>query len=261
MDAQALNVPVTFVFSLAAAAALTVCAAKARLQLDRRLCLMAAAVMVLVLAAQFVSRSVAPGVSVHLVGGALAAMLVGPWAGTFTLALVAVLHSVLGDAGLSALGPNVVNLAILGTLGAYLVVVLLLKVLPKNPDGLAATALIASIAGVVAATSGYLIEYALGATASQPVAMIVEAQLMIGIGEGLITATVVVVVARFRPGLVYVLGGYPRRVRHRAPGPNFRRRSHIVAPPSWDPTQQGGLFRIARRRTDGAAAQSPRHHR
>jgi hypothetical protein len=62
------------------------------------------------------------------------------------------------------IGLNIFNMAILGTAVAYVLVAALLRVLPKNASGLSATALIASIIGVVAASQGFVFEYALGGT-------------------------------------------------------------------------------------------------
>jgi cobalt/nickel transport system permease protein len=121
------------------------------------------------------------------------------------------------DGGLTALGLNVTNMALIGTAAGYLLVAGLLRVLPKNPAGLSATALIASIVSVTVASQGFVLEYALGGTTpvSLPAisATMAGVHLLIGIGEGLIAATTVATVARVRPDLVYAL----RRFRQTAP--------------------------------------------
>ena len=65
------------------------------------------------------SRSSPPGVSGHLLGGALAALLVGPWVGALCVAVVLVVQAlVFGDGGVAMLGLNITNMAIIGTAAA-----------------------------------------------------------------------------------------------------------------------------------------------
>ena len=92
----------------------------ARVLDDRRVPL-AGLVAAFVFAAQMVNFPVASGTSGHLLGGVLAAVLVGPWLGALALTVVLVVQGVFfADGGLSALGFNVFNMAIVGALGGYL---------------------------------------------------------------------------------------------------------------------------------------------
>jgi len=215
MEAQAMHIangivdgPVSAIFAVFAVAALAYCVRRARADLDDRLAPMAGLVAAFIFAVQMLNFQVLPGVSGHLLGGTLAVILVGPWVGALCVATVLIVQClVFADGGLTALGLNITNMALLGTAVAYVLVALLLRILPKNPGGLGATALIASIVSVVAASQGFVLEYAFGGTTDLPLPAVAGtlagAHILIGIGEGLIAATTVVTVARVRPDLVY----------------------------------------------------------
>jgi cobalt/nickel transport system permease protein len=186
-------------FAVVSLVALGFCVMRGRADLDDRLAPMAGLVAAFIFAVQMVNFQVLPGVSGHLLGGALAAVLVGPWVGALCVATVLIVQCLLfADGGLTALGLNVFNMAILGTAAGYLVVAGLLRLLPKTAGGVATTAFIASVISVVIASQGFVLEYAMGATMA-------GVHTLIGIGEGLIAATTVATVAKVRPDLVYAL--------------------------------------------------------
>jgi cobalt/nickel transport system permease protein len=204
------DAPVSAMFGALAAAALAFCLLRARRDLDERLAPVAGLVAAFIFAVQMLNFPVLPGVSGHLLGGAMAAMLVGPWVGALCVSTVLVIQCLLfADGGLTALGLNITNMALIGTAAGYLLIALLLRVLPKTPAGLAATAFVASVASVVVASQGFVLEYWLGGTTqlSLPTiaATMAGAHVLIGIGEGIIAATTVATVARVRPDLVYAL--------------------------------------------------------
>jgi cobalt/nickel transport system permease protein len=202
--------PVSALFAILAVAALAFCVVKARADLDERLAPMAGLVAAFIFAVQMLNFQVLPGVSGHLLGGALAVILVGPWVGALCVSTVLIVQCLLfADGGLTALGLNITNMALLGTAAGYLLVAGLLRVLPKTPFCLAATAMIASIVSVTIASQGFVLQYALGGTTSLSLptisATLAGVHILIGIGEGLIAATTVATVARVRPDLVYAL--------------------------------------------------------
>jgi len=217
MDVQAMHIAngivngtVSAVFAAFAALALAFCVWRARADLDDRLAPMAGLVAAFIFAVQMLSFQVLPGVSGHLLGGTLAVVLVGPWVGALCVSTVLIIQCLLfADGGLTALGLNITNMAILGTAAGYLLVAGLLRVLPRTPSGLGTTALIASVIGVVAASQGFVFEYWLGGTTQLSLPWVAGAMAgthaLIGIGEGLIAATTVATVARVRPDLVYAL--------------------------------------------------------
>lgn len=231
MDGVALHVadgvietPVAALLAALAAAALAVCLARGRRELDDRLAPMAGLVAAFVFAMQMLNFPVLPGVSGHLVGGALAAVLVGPWVAALCLSVVLIVQAlVFADGGLSALGINVTNMALVSTVAAVVVVALLLRLLPRSTGGLAVAVFIASVVSVVAAALAFVVQFWFGggvelaAGLGQITATMVGVHVLIGIGEGLISAITVVTVARVRPDLVYALRGARRAAVAPAP--------------------------------------------
>ncbi|MFI5930791.1 energy-coupling factor ABC transporter permease [Actinoplanes sp. NPDC051494] len=225
MDTQAMHIangivdgPVSALFAVLAVLALAFCVWRARADLDDRLAPMAGLVAAFIFAVQMLNFQVLPGVSGHLLGGALAVVLVGPWVGALCVSTVLIVQCLLfADGGLTALGLNITNMALIGTAAGYLLVAGLMRVLPKTPGGVGATAFIASVVGVVLASQGFVFEYWLGGTTDLSLATVAGTMagvhVLIGIGEGLIAATTVATVARVRPDLVYAL----RRFRPAAP--------------------------------------------
>src|ERR1700752_4290473 len=130
------------IFAALAAAVLAICVARARQALDERLAPLAGLVAAFIFAVQMLNFAVLPGVSGHLLGGALAALLVGPWVGALCVSVVLVVQ---------AIGLNIPNMALVGTAAAYVLIALLLRVLPRTPRGLAITAFVASVVSVVVA--------------------------------------------------------------------------------------------------------------
>lgn len=224
MDGVALHVadgvietPVAALFAALAMAVLAVCLVRGRRALDDRLAPMAGLVAAFVFAVQMLNFPVLPGVSGHLIGGALAAVLVGPWVAALCLAVVLIVQAlVFADGGLSALGINITNMALVSTLVAVGVVALLVRLLPRTTSGLAVTVFIASVVSVVAAALAFVLQYWIGggvelaAGLGQVTATMAGVHVLIGIGEGLISAVTVVTVARVRPDLVHALRGARR---------------------------------------------------
>jgi cobalt/nickel transport system permease protein len=156
-----------------------------------------------VFAAEMVNFPVAFGTSGHLIGGVLAAVMVGPDAAVVVMTSVLVLQClVYADGGLLALGANTLNMAILHPIVGYLVYRLTLgrAAHPTVPRRLAAAALGAWVATLAAAgaCSG---ELALSGVVTPglvfPAMLGIHA--LIGLGEALITALVLRAVLRIRP--------------------------------------------------------------
>jgi cobalt/nickel transport system permease protein len=204
------NGQVSAVFAVVAAIALAFCVLRSRADLDDRLAPMAGLVAAFIFAVQMLNFQVLPGVSGHLLGGALAVVLVGPWVGALCVATVLIVQCLLfADGGLTALGLNITNMALLGAAAGYLLVAVLLRVLPKTARGVAVATFIASVVSVVVASQGFVLQYWMGGTTDLSLGTIAAAlagvHTLIGIGEGLIAATTVATVVRVRPDLVYAL--------------------------------------------------------
>ena len=116
------NAPTSLAFGLFAVLVLAVAVSRARADLDDRTAPMAGLVTAFVFAVQMINFPILPGASGHLLGGALVAILVGPWVGTLCIAIVLLVQGILfADGGLTALGLNITNMAIVGVFTGYLV--------------------------------------------------------------------------------------------------------------------------------------------
>jgi cobalt/nickel transport system permease protein len=214
-----LDGPVSIAYAVIVALALAYCVYRGRQDLDDKLAPMAGLVAAFIFAVQMLNFPVLPGVSGHLLGGALAALLVGPWVGALCVSVVLVVQAlVFADGGVTALGPNIFNMALVGTAVAYLLIVVLLRVLPRTPAGLGLTAFLASVVAVVMASLSFVLQYALGGTTDlitssmgYITAVMAGSHVLIGIGEGIIAALTVMTVAKTRPDLVYALRRMPAR--------------------------------------------------
>jgi len=202
-----INLPTAAGFGAAAAGGIWYSIRRAAHFFDDRRLPLAGLLAAFVFAVQMVNFPVAAGTSGHLLGGVLAAVLVGPWLGTLVLTVVLVVQGVFfADGGLSALGLNVFNMAIVGALGGYLIYRVLIALLPKTRAVTVAAAGVAAGISVVAASFAFVLEYAIGGEGGAAVGTVAAAMggvhALIGIGEGLITALVVGAVISTRPDLV-----------------------------------------------------------
>jgi cobalt/nickel transport system permease protein len=215
------NAPVSLAFGVVALVGLAVCVARARRDLDDRTAPLAGLVAAFVFAVQMLNFPVLPGVSGHLLGGALTAILVGPYVGALCVAIVLVLQALLfADGGLSALGTNITNMALIGVAAGYTTALLTYR-LARRVRGavpvplLGGVAFVAALVGTVCAAMGFVVEYALGGAASTSLGTVAGymfgTHVLIGIGEGVITALTVMAVARSRPDLVHLLRVHPAR--------------------------------------------------
>jgi cobalt/nickel transport system permease protein len=160
-----------------------------------------------VFAVQMLNFPVAAGTSGHLLGGALAAILLGPWMGALVVTVVVVVQALLfADGGIVVLGLNVLNMALVTALMGWFIFRSLMRVLPKSTGSAIAATMVAGFLGVVAASFVFVIEYAIGgqggASLSTVFAAMTGVHSLIGIGEGLISAVAVGAVLAVRPDLV-----------------------------------------------------------
>ncbi len=160
-----------------------------------------------IFAAQMFNFPVASGTTGHLLGGALAALLLGPWVGGLVVGVVILVQAlVFADGGLTALGYNVLNMAIVPAFGGWAIFRLVRRVLPNNGAGVIGATAIASGVTVVLASIAFSIEWLFGATAPVPFdtvfAAMVGVHTLIGIGEAVISSLVVAAVIAARPDLV-----------------------------------------------------------
>ena len=204
-----INPGVSAAAGVVAAGGFGVAARRARVYLTERLVPLAALVAAFVFAAQMINFPVLPGMSGHLIGGVLAAVLVGPAAGYIVVSIVLIVQAlVFADGGLSALGLNIVNMGLVGAVGGYYVFRALMRATGNRRSRVPMVAGIAAFASVPLVAVAFAVEFAIGGTAeSLSMGTILWALLtthtLIGIGEGLITALVIGAVMSARPDLVY----------------------------------------------------------
>jgi cobalt/nickel transport system permease protein len=166
-----------------------------------------------IFAAQMINFPVAGGTSGHLLGGALAAICLGPWAAILVMTAVVGLQALIfQDGGLVALGANVFNMGVLTALTGFVVYSALRPLSARAPalrTGAAFVAAWLSVEVAALATSLQLI-----ASDASPAGVVLPAMLgvhaLIGIGEGLITAAAVGFLVATRPDLVAANAGLPR---------------------------------------------------
>lgn len=206
-----INAPVSLGAAALAAVAVGVSVRGARRELSETTAPLAGMTAVFVFAAQMVNFPVGAGTSGHLIGAALAAVLIGPYAAVLAMTMVLVVQALaFADGGLSALGLNVLNLAVVAVVAAWLVFI---AVVPARASAgkvrIWLGAGFAGFASVLAAAAAFAAEFALGGTAPLSVGTVTVAMLgvhaVIGLAEGVITALVVAGVAAVRPDLVFGL--------------------------------------------------------
>ena len=136
-----------------AVGAVGVCVKQASKAIDDKEVPLAGLAAAFVFSVQMLNFPVASGTSGHLLGGALAAVLVGPWLGPLCVAVVLLVQALLfADGGLSALGLNIVNMSLISAWGGYLVFVVLRAVLPRAKSSIVLAAGVA--AGLGRSTGG-----------------------------------------------------------------------------------------------------------
>jgi cobalt/nickel transport system permease protein len=204
------NAPTAAVFGLVAVIGLAIAASRARADLDERTAPMAGLVTAFVFAVQMINFPILPGASGHLLGGALVAILVGPWVGSLCIAIVLIVQALLfADGGLTALGTNITNMALVGVFTGYGVAYALRRVAARSRGGLIAVSFVAALVSTVVAALAFVVEYAIGGSGGAGLGtvfgLMAGLHVLVGIGEGVITAATVGAVASTRPDLVYLL--------------------------------------------------------
>ncbi|MET9080971.1 energy-coupling factor ABC transporter permease [Streptomyces sp. NPDC004237] len=203
-----IDAPTSAVTAVVAAGALAVSLRGARRELDERTAPLAGLVAAFIFAVQMLNFPVAAGTSGHLLGGALAAILVGPYTGVLCVSVVLLMQGILfADGGLTALGVNITDMAIVTTVVAYAVFRGLLKVLPRTRRSVTAASFVAALLSVPAAAVAFTLLYAVGGTTDVSLGKVATAMVgvhvLIGVGEAVITALTVGAVVAVRPDLVH----------------------------------------------------------
>ncbi|MEV5935538.1 energy-coupling factor ABC transporter permease [Streptomyces sp. NPDC052079] len=230
-----INAPVSAAAGVIAAGAIAVSLRGARRELGgtsgssaagsagERTAPLAGLVAAFIFAVQMLNFPVAAGTSGHLLGGALAAILVGPYTGVLCVSVVLLMQAVLfADGGLTALGVNITTMAITTTIVAYALFRGLVKLLPRTRRSVTAASFAAALISVPASAIVFTLLYAVGGTTDVSLGKVATAMvgvhLLIGIGEAVITALTVGAVVAVRPDLVHGARGLRQKLKLRVNG-------------------------------------------
>jgi len=155
----------------------------------------------LVFAAQMVNFPVFYGTSGHLIGGLLAALIAGPYGGFLIMTTVLVIQTLLfADGGITALGANILNMALIGSFGTYYLYFILAKTFKNERAAIVLSAWLS----VVAAAAACSIELWLSGRAQLELVLpaMLAIHALIGIGEAIITLGLVEALKAIRPDIL-----------------------------------------------------------
>ncbi|MBT2438800.1 energy-coupling factor ABC transporter permease [Streptomyces sp. ISL-36] len=218
-----INAPVSAAAGIVAAGAVAVSLRGARRELDERTAPLAGLVAAFIFAVQMLNFPVAAGTSGHLLGGALAAILVGPYTGVLCIAVVLLMQGILfADGGLTALGVNITVMGVVTVVVAYALFRGLVLVLPRTRRSVTVASFVAALVSVPAAAVAFTLFYAIGGTTDVPLGKVLTAMVgvhtLIGIGEAVITMLTVGAVVAVRPDLVHGARGLTAPLKLRVGG-------------------------------------------
>ena len=203
-----LDAPTSIATGVVAAAGIGLALRGARRELDDRTAPLAGLVATFIFATQMLNFPVASGTSGHLLGGALAAVLVGPYTGLLCMAVVFLVQCLLfADGGITALGTNILLMGIVTVVVGYGVFRLVQAVLPKRVSMVAPAAAAGALVSVPVASLAFVALYAVGGAVDIPLGNLAGAMVgvhtLVGIGEAAITFLAVGSITAVRPDLVH----------------------------------------------------------
>ena len=204
------STPVALAFWVVTIAALAISLRRAGAQLDERAVPLMGVMAAFIFAAQMFNFQIPGGTSGHLLGGVLAAILLGPYAGTIVMAcVISVQALVFQDGGLLGLGANSFNMGIIGTFGGYWLYRLVAAALGGEEKGRLPAAAIAAWSAVVAAAVLTAFQLAFSDTTSLATALVamVGWHVIIGVGEAVITVGALSFIAASRADLLRLRDG------------------------------------------------------
>ena len=172
--------------------------------LDERAVPLLGVMAAFIFAAQMFNFPVGPGMSGHLLGGVLAAVMLGPWAATLVMAaVIAVQALIFQDGGLLIMGANIFNMGVVGTLGGYALYRVLARLFGGEEQGRLPAAGIAAWVSVVAGAVAMALELGVSGIVPLNVALpaMVASHALIGIGEALITVAALAFIGATRADL------------------------------------------------------------
>lgn len=174
-----------------------------------------------IFAGQMLNFTVAGGTSGHLMGAALATILLGPWAALLVMtAVVSVQALIFQDGGLLALGANILDMGVVGVAVSYFAYNTLRRLLGTKRSSILISGAVAAWLSIMIASLAVALQIALSGTSPENIAIPAMALIhaIIGIGEGLITAGALAFIVAARPDLLNLGGGGNKAVNGRLVG-------------------------------------------
>lgn len=206
------STPVASFFWVVTALILAFSLKKAGEQLDERAVPLMGVMAAFIFAAQMFNFTIPGGTSGHLLGGVLAAVLLGPWAGTIVMAcVIGVQGLVFQDGGLVVMGANIFNMGLVGTLFGFWLYKGLTVFLGGEARGRLPAAAIAAWLSVVVASALCAVELAISDTTDLGTAFpaMIGWHLIIGVGEALVTVAALSFIGASRRDLLELRDARP----------------------------------------------------
>lgn len=200
-----LSAPVLATTTVASAGALALAAHRSRHQLRDRQAPLLGAMTAFVFAAQMFNFPLGAGTSAHLLGGVLVAVVAGPWVGMLVLFSVILVQALLfQDGGITAIGTNTLNMAVLGAGVGYLLYRWLFLLLGDGTRRRVLSAAVAAYGSAVLVGTAVAVELALSGTVPLRPALVAVggSHLLVGVGEALLTGGILSMAIRLRPELL-----------------------------------------------------------
>lgn len=204
-----LSVLVSILFWAASIIVIGIALKKTSRQLGEREVPLMGVLAAAIFAGQMLNFTVTGGTSGHLLGAAIAAILLGPWPAVLVMtSVVAVQALFFQDGGILVLGANIFNMAVIGVFVAYAVYQLALKLFKNRSWGLLAAGFAAAWSSIFIASLACALQLALSGTSPANIAVPAMAAIhaLIGIGEGLITLGALAFILAARKDLLKVEG-------------------------------------------------------
>lgn len=185
-----LSVPVSIVFWVISVIVIKIALQKTNQTLGERQVPLMGVLAAAIFAGQMLNFSVTGGTSGHLLGAAIATILLGPWEAVLVMTSVVSVQALLfQDGGILALGANIFNMAIVGVFVSYAIYTLISNLLKKQTWGMFVAGFAAAWGSIMIASLSCALQLALSGTSPANIAVPAMGGIhaLIGIGEGLIT--------------------------------------------------------------------------
>jgi cobalt/nickel transport system permease protein len=202
-----LSILISLVFWVIAIIVIAIALRKTKQTLGERQVPLMGVMAAAIFAGQMLNFSVAGGTSGHLLGAALASILLGPWPAMLVMTSVVAIQALLfQDGGLLALGANIFNMAIVGVFVSYAVYTFVLRTCKKRTWGFLLSGFLAAWASIFIASLSCALQLAMSGTSPANLAVPAMGTIhaLIGIGEGLITVGALSLVMTARKDLLKV---------------------------------------------------------